>query len=216
MAQQAQSIETVFRDKDALRDLAARRLCRVLHVRQLQLLSPNNSFKPNARRNFASFFKSAARVGLIQALGRMESFVRSFKILACLLLLAPMAAVANDRQYDLLGAALAKLEASGNHIDTLVLTSSLAPTSRRAASRLRTTVDRSSLAPAVDQQLPNNYLLLNSIEIVGNSGTVHGTIGAILTPDPKNLFACGSGYSINLRLDSHGKWVVTNMLVEDC
>jgi len=124
----------------------------------------------------------------------------------CLALLLPSLAVAGEHR-EVLHAALKKVESIEGPFDTIVLSPDLSPELRQAAWQLRTTVEQSTLAPSVDEQLPDTYFRLGRVDIQGDVATVSGDVGAVLRPDPSNLFGCGVGYVIGLKRSSQGTWV---------
>jgi hypothetical protein len=132
-----------------------------------------------------------------------------------MLALAPALSIACESQDEILRAALARIDAN-SQFDTIVLPADLSPQSRQAASHLRATIEQSGLTPAIDQELPNNYFRLNRIDTTENTATVYGTVGAILRPNPRNFFACGTGYVVSLIRNSHGQWVADKLFVENC
>ena len=137
------------------------------------------------------------------------------RTIICFALLAPGIAAAEESR-EVLDAALSKIEEFGGPISTIVLPPDLSPKSRQAASQLRAIVEQSNLAPAVDEQLPHTYFRLGHIEIKGNVATVSGDIGAVLRPDPKNMFGCGVGYTVSLRQNSQGEWVPNDVSSLTC
>ena len=145
----------------------------------------------------------------------MERVLRILKTLICVLAVAPWLAIACDSEDEILRAALARIDAK-NQFDTIVLPADLSSKSRQAASHLKATIEQSGLAPAIDQELPSNYFRLDRIDTTENTATVYGTVGATLRPNPRNYFACGTGYVVSLIRNSHGQWVADRLLVENC
>ena len=124
----------------------------------------------------------------------------------CIALLVPSLSVAGEDREGR-HAALKKVELVTGPIDTIVLSPDMSPELRQAASHLRATVEQSTLAPAVDEQLPDTYFRLGRLDITGDVATVSGDVGAVLRPDPSNMFGCGVGYVISLQRGSQGTWV---------
>ena len=121
-----------------------------------------------------------------------------------------------DESRDVLAVALGEIEAFGGPITTIVLSPGLPQTLRQSAAQLRATVEQSNLTPALDEQLPNTYFRLGSIDIKDDVATVSGDIGAVLRPDPENMFGCGVGYTVKLGQNADGAWIPNDIFSITC
>lgn len=137
------------------------------------------------------------------------------RTIICFALLTPSIAAAEESQ-EVLDAALSKIEEFGGPISTIVLSPGLSPKLREAASQLRATVEQSNLVPAIDEQLPRTYFRLGRVEIKGDVAIVSGDVGAVLRPDPKNMFGCGVGYTVSLKQNAQNEWVTDDVSSLTC
>ena len=137
------------------------------------------------------------------------------RAILCFALLVPGVAVA-DESREVLAVALEEIEAIGGPISTIVLSPGLPQILRQSAAQLRATVEQSNLSPALDEHLPNTYFRLGSIDIKDDVATVTGDIGAVLRPDPKNMFGCGVGYTVKLRQNAEAAWIPNDMFSIAC
>ena len=112
-----------------------------------------------------------------------------------------------------LNTALSAIEGRGSPRSptvVIVLTRTMPPELRRAATALRDAANDFDLPDLEKYSLPRGYLQIESLTINGDSAVFRGLLGPVPALGNRSASGCGERFEIHLTRVVRGGWVVTS------